>query len=217
MKYTYINIYQKIYMTVCCRMMQCVAVCCSVSTYCFFLQSVAVCCSMLQCVAVCCSKLQCVAVYHHTVSTCLSNCIGQCCCCCCVVFWICIPQYVSIVCWIHKRIYIYICICTYIAYTNTKWCVSYVYILCIILESLLTIATLYVLSYRHMYIRIPTHIHNTWVPKMTCCSCIFFIQSMSAVCTINTSNTPCQTKMQLQQQHFFFGWELVSSVCYTYL
>jgi len=41
---------------VCCSVLQCVAVCCSV------LQCVAVCCSVLQCVAVCCSVLQCVAV-----------------------------------------------------------------------------------------------------------------------------------------------------------
>jgi len=39
--------------TVCCSVLQCVAVCCSV------LQCVAVCCSVLQCVAVCCSVLQC--------------------------------------------------------------------------------------------------------------------------------------------------------------
>jgi len=38
--------------SVCCRVLQCVAVCCSV------LQCVAVCCNVLQCVAVCCSVLQ---------------------------------------------------------------------------------------------------------------------------------------------------------------
>jgi len=43
--------------TLCCSVLQCVAVCCRV------LQCVAVCCSVLQCVAVCCSVLQCVAVY----------------------------------------------------------------------------------------------------------------------------------------------------------
>jgi len=37
--------------TLCCSVLQCVAVCCSV------LQCVAVCCSVLQCVAVCCSVL----------------------------------------------------------------------------------------------------------------------------------------------------------------
>ena len=42
--------------TVCCSVLQCVALCCSV------VQCGAVCCSMLQCVAVCCSVLQYVAV-----------------------------------------------------------------------------------------------------------------------------------------------------------
>jgi len=46
--------------------LQCVAVCCSVlrqryldTMCCSVLQCVAVCCSVLQCVAVCCSVLQC--------------------------------------------------------------------------------------------------------------------------------------------------------------
>jgi len=38
--------------TLCCSVLQCVAVCCSV------LQCVAVCCSVLQCVTVCCNVLQ---------------------------------------------------------------------------------------------------------------------------------------------------------------
>jgi len=49
--------------TVCCSVLQCVAVYCSV------LQCTAVCCSVLQCVAVCCSMLQCVAVYLVAMSS----------------------------------------------------------------------------------------------------------------------------------------------------
>jgi len=48
--------------TMCCSVLQCVAVCCSllqhVAVCCSLLQHVAVCCSVLQCVAVCCSVLQ---------------------------------------------------------------------------------------------------------------------------------------------------------------
>jgi len=50
--------------TVCCSVLQCVAVCCSV-LHCeakHYTQCVVVCCSVLQCVAMCCSVLQCVAV-----------------------------------------------------------------------------------------------------------------------------------------------------------
>jgi len=43
-------------LSLCCSVLQCVAVCCSV------LQCVAVCCSALQCVTVCCSVLQCIAI-----------------------------------------------------------------------------------------------------------------------------------------------------------
>jgi len=56
------------HVSVCCSVLQCVAVCCSVlqcgAVCCSVLQCVAVCCSVavLQCVAVCCSVLQCVAV-----------------------------------------------------------------------------------------------------------------------------------------------------------
>jgi len=75
--------------SVCCSVLQCVAVCCSVkANYSFLhayvisvLQCVAVCCSVLQCegrlffltcvchqcVAVCCSVLQCVAVWRPTI------------------------------------------------------------------------------------------------------------------------------------------------------
>ena len=42
--------------TVCCSVLQCVAV------YCCVLQYVAVCCSVLQCVALCCTVLHCVAL-----------------------------------------------------------------------------------------------------------------------------------------------------------
>ena len=64
--------------SVCCSVLQCVAVCRNVSelqlvaeccvlhlacsSTLYVLQCVAVCCSVLQCVAVCCSVLQCVAV-----------------------------------------------------------------------------------------------------------------------------------------------------------
>jgi len=63
----------KFAVAVCCSVLQCVAVCseshasqeqviskCN-SVCCSVLQYVAVCCSVLQCVAVCCSALQCVA------------------------------------------------------------------------------------------------------------------------------------------------------------
>ena len=73
--------------SVCCSVLQCVAVCCSLfSTRSLFVerrvfvytrakservaverenQPIAVCCSVLQCVAVCCSVLQCVAVWRE--------------------------------------------------------------------------------------------------------------------------------------------------------
>ena len=47
----------------CCSVLQCVAVCCSEeSSESEQSRIVSVCCSVLQCVAVCCSVLQCVAV-----------------------------------------------------------------------------------------------------------------------------------------------------------
>ena len=71
-----IHWYVHIWHTLCCSVLQCVAVCCSVlqcgavcvavrgyTDMCIYsAHCVAVCCSVLQCVAVCCSVLQCVAV-----------------------------------------------------------------------------------------------------------------------------------------------------------
>jgi len=48
--------------TVCCSVLQCVAV------YCCVLQYVAVCCSVLQCVALCCTVLHCVVLPTHVYS-----------------------------------------------------------------------------------------------------------------------------------------------------
>ena len=45
-------------MTVCCSVLQCIAVCYCVAVSCSVLQCVAVCYSVLQCVAVCCSVVQ---------------------------------------------------------------------------------------------------------------------------------------------------------------
>jgi len=69
--------------TMCCSVLQCVAVCCSLC--------VAVCCSVLQCVAVCC---RCVWISHVTNTMCCSvlQCVAVCCrvlqcvavCCRCV-------------------------------------------------------------------------------------------------------------------------------------
>jgi len=52
------------YDSVCCSVLQCVAVCCSVCAICLIhmCDISHVCCGVLQCVAVCCSVLQCVAV-----------------------------------------------------------------------------------------------------------------------------------------------------------
>ena len=55
----YCSVFQGV--TVCCSVLQCVAVYCSV------FQGVTVCCSVLQCVAVCCSVLQGVAVCCSTL------------------------------------------------------------------------------------------------------------------------------------------------------
>jgi len=82
--------------TLCCSVLQCVAVRCSVlqcvAVCSSALQCVAVCCSVLQCVAVCCSVLQCVAftqqstrdimlVWCYLIAVCSSvlQCIAMCC------------------------------------------------------------------------------------------------------------------------------------------
>jgi len=74
MAYTWI----RLFVAVCCSVLQCVALCYSV------LQCVAVCYSVLQCVAVCCSVLQCIAVCGSMlqyVAVCCSvlQCVAVCC------------------------------------------------------------------------------------------------------------------------------------------
>ena len=71
------------YATVCCSVLQCVVACCSVlqcvlrcvAVRCSVLQCVAECCSVLQCDAVCSSVLQCVAVCCSVLHVCIYICI----------------------------------------------------------------------------------------------------------------------------------------------
>jgi len=86
--------------TMCCSVLQCVAVCCSV------LQCVAVWCSVLQCLAVCCSVLQC-----HRMLYCASFVAVRCregerererervCVCVCLCVCVCVC------------VYVYVCVC----------------------------------------------------------------------------------------------------------
>jgi len=64
------EIFESRRVSLCCIVLQCVAVRCSVlqcgKVLCSVLQRAAVCCSVLQCVAVCCSVLQCVLEYSRT-------------------------------------------------------------------------------------------------------------------------------------------------------
>jgi len=72
-----------VWLTVCCSVLQCIAVRCCVLQSCrssinlgsrhFDWRCVAVCCSVLQCIAVCCSVVQCVAVRCCVLQSCHSS------------------------------------------------------------------------------------------------------------------------------------------------